>query len=136
MANRRRPRSLRGMEQAVDGYLADCERQERLPTVTGLALALGFSSRGEMERFGTQEEERFRPLLDWACSRIEEETLQAACRKETAAGARFILQSQLWLWGKVPQRAGPHHRPGGRGGGLACGLPFPKAPLTRCLFPI
>ena len=42
MANRRRPRSLRGMEQAVDGYLADCERQERLPTVTGLALALGF----------------------------------------------------------------------------------------------
>ena len=54
MTNRRRPRSLRGMEQAVDGYLADCERQERLPTVTGLALALGFSSRGEMEPPGFQ----------------------------------------------------------------------------------
>ena len=107
MANRRRPRSLRGMEQAVDGYLADCEGQERLPTVTGLALALGFSSRGEMERFGTQEEERFRPLLDWACSRIEEETLQAACRKETAAGARFILQASFGYGEKSPRDLGP-----------------------------
>ncbi len=134
MANRRRPRSLRGMEQAVDGYLADCERQERLPTVTGLALALGFSSRGEMERFWNPGGRRFRPLLDWACSRIEEETLQAACRKETAAGARFILQASFGYGEKSPEIWAPSPSRW-KGRGLACGLPFPKA-LNPVFVPI
>ena len=58
-------------------YLESCEGQ-RLPTLPGLALALGFSSRGELERFAAAQGGRVSQLLEWAASWVEEETLQAA----------------------------------------------------------
>ena len=53
-------------------YLESCEGQ-RLPTLPGLALALGFSSRGELERFAAAQGGRVSQLLEWAASWVEEE---------------------------------------------------------------
>ena len=88
-------------------YLEECGTREKLPTVTGLALALGFTSRAAMERFAGEQGGEFAALLDWARSLIEEETLQAVYRKETATGARFILQSSFGYGEKEGPDLGP-----------------------------
>lgn len=95
MGRKRKPRSPRAVEAAVREYLHSCEEGGRLPTVAGLALSLGFTSRGEMERYAAAQGKPFSAQLDWARTLIEEETIQAACRKETATGARFLLQSSF-----------------------------------------
>lgn len=107
MGRNRRPRGLRAMEAAARRYLEECGAREKLPTVTGLALALGFTSRAAMERFSKEQGGKFAPLLDWARSLIEEETLQAVYRKETATGARFILQSSFGYGEKERPDLGP-----------------------------
>lgn len=107
MGRNRRPRGLRAMEAAARRYLEECGAWEKLPTVTGLALALGFTSRAAMERFSKEQGGKFAALLDWARSLIEEETLQAVYRKETATGARFILQSSFGYGEKERPDLGP-----------------------------
>ena len=107
MGRNRRPRGLRAMEAAARRYLEECGAREKLPTVTGLALALGFTSRAAMERFSKEQGGKFAALLDWARSLIEEETLQAVYRKETATGARFILQSSFGYGEKECPDLGP-----------------------------
>lgn len=107
MGRNRRPRGLRAMEAAARRYLEECGAREKLPTVTGLALALGFTSRAAMERFSKEQGGKFAALLDWARSLIEEETLQAVYRKETATGARFILQSSFGYGEKERLDLGP-----------------------------
>ena len=124
MGRNRRPRSLRAMEAAVGHYLEECGTREKLPTVTGLALALGFTSRAAMERFAGEQGGEFAALLDWARSLIEEETLQAVYRKETATGARFILQSSFGYGEKEGPDLGPitvHVEDEERGEGEPCG---------------
>ena len=107
MGRNRRPRGLLAMEAAARRYLEECGAREKLPTVTGLALALGFTSRAAMERFSKEQGGKFAALLDWARSLIEEETLQAVYRKETATGARFILQSSFGYGEKERPDLGP-----------------------------
>lgn len=107
MGRNRRPRGLRAMEAAARRYLEECGAREKLLTVTGLALALGFTSRAAMERFSKEQGGKFAALLDWARSLIEEETLQAVYRKETATGARFILQSSFGYGEKERPDLGP-----------------------------
>lgn len=107
MGRNRRPRGLRAMEAAARRYLEECGAREKLPTATGLALALGFTSRAAMERFSKEQGGKFAALLDWARSLIEEETLQAVYRKETATGARFILQSSFGYGEKERPDLGP-----------------------------
>lgn len=107
MGRNRRPRGLRAMEAAARRYLEECGAREKLPTVTGLALALGFTSRAAMERFSKEQGGKFAALLDWARSLIEEETLQAVYPKETATGARFILQSSFGYGEKERPDLGP-----------------------------
>ena len=70
-------------------------------------MALGFTSRAAMERFSKEQGGKFAALLDWARSLIEEETLQAVYRKETATGARFILQSSFGYGEKERPDLGP-----------------------------
>ena len=50
---------------------------------------------------------RVSQLLEWAASWVEEETLQAACRKETASGARFILQTAFGYGERSAPDLGP-----------------------------
>lgn len=103
----RRPKSLRAMKEAAETYLQDCDKAQRFPTVTGLALALGFSGREEMDRFARQEGGQTAALLERACSQVEEETLQAVYRRDTSSGARFILQSSFGYGEKAPHEPGP-----------------------------
>lgn len=103
----KQPRSVRGLKTAVEQYLGACDQSQRFPTVTGLALALGFSSREEMERFSAGEEEPIAGLLEWARSLVEEATLQAVYRKDTSTGARFILQTSFGYGEKNDRNLGP-----------------------------
>lgn len=102
----RRPRSLRAFRAAVGDYLAACQGK-RLPTVTGLALALGFTGRRELEAFTAASQGALGQLLEQARSLVEEETLQAACRRETASGARFLLQAAFGYGEKPLPDLGP-----------------------------
>ena len=63
--------------------------------------------RGELERFTAAQGGRVSQLLEWAASWVEEETLQAACRKETASGARFILQTAFGYGERSAPDLGP-----------------------------
>ncbi len=94
VAKGRVPRTPRGVGRAVSQYFQSCAQGERQPTVTGLALALGFSGREELRRLLAQEgDSPLGSLLARACSQVEEENLQAVYRRDTSSGAKFILQS-------------------------------------------
>lgn len=103
----KRPQSPRAWKAAVEQYLRECDQAQRFPTVTGLALALGFSGREEMERFAAKEGGSASDWMEWARSLVEEETLQAVYRKDTSSGARFILQSSFGYGEKSPRDPGP-----------------------------
>ena len=89
---KRRWRSAAALEGAVDAYFAGCVQEERFPSVTGLALELGFDCRGDLEERAAVPD-RTGGLLRRACSRVEEANIQAAYRRDSASGARFLLQS-------------------------------------------
>lgn len=100
MENRKfswRWRSARALEEKIRAYFRSCEEGERHPSVTGLSLALGFTGRQELEQYaeGRQEgeEAKFVRALRRAQARIEDENLQALYRRDTSAGARFVLQN-------------------------------------------
>ena len=95
------------LERGVGEYLARCQEEKRIPTVTGLALSLGFVSRGEMEDFTGQRSPAFARQMEWALSVIEEETLQAAFRRESTTGARFLLQASFGYGEKTGKELGP-----------------------------
>ena len=91
----------------MEEYLACCQEEKRIPTVTGLALSLGFVSRGEMETFTGDRSPAYQRQMEWALSLIEEETLQAAFRRETTTGARFLLQASFGYGEKTGKELGP-----------------------------
>ncbi|MGI6256160.1 MAG: terminase small subunit [Acutalibacter sp.] len=103
----KRPKTPRTLETGVGEYLTSCQEEERIPTVTGLALFLGFVSRGEMETFTTQRSPVYQRQMERALSLIEEETLQAAFRRETTTGARFLLQASFGYGDKASKELGP-----------------------------
>ena len=56
-----RPRIIQDpaeFEQLADAYFARCTADGEPPTVTGLALGLGLSSRQSLDRYGRREEVR------------------------------------------------------------------------------
>lgn len=108
MGESRPPRGARAAQRQTAQYLRDCEDKGRRPTVTGLALALGFPSREAFARRAAQLAGT--PLGEALCrarSLVEEETLQAAYQRETASGARFLLQTAFGYGEKEPRETGP-----------------------------
>ena len=49
--NPRRWRSAKALQAAVDAYFEECSEKGRVPSVAGLALALGFMSRQALYRY-------------------------------------------------------------------------------------
>ena len=91
MGKRKRP-SAKQMEQLAAGYFSRCRQERSHPSLPGLALALGFASRRELE----QAQSASGPageVLRRAVTRVEEATLQSAFTKDLAASAKFILQN-------------------------------------------
>lgn len=84
--------SAKALEEKVEAYFTACAQEDRHPTVTGLALALGLNDRRELSEWAAKDS-KTGALLRRACSRVEEANLQAAYRRDSASGARFILQN-------------------------------------------
>ena len=79
-------------DEAVDQYIADCKVDEKKPTITGLVLALGFSSRGSLMRY--EQNPEFRDSVRRARLLIEnsyEEDLRQ--RGMSPVGSIFALKN-------------------------------------------
>ncbi|MBS5001091.1 terminase small subunit [Holdemania filiformis] len=71
------------------------------PTVTGLALALGFTSRQALLNYQYRKE--FQEVITLAKSRVEEYTERRLFDKEGFNGARFSLVNNYQGWRDRPQ---------------------------------
>ena len=95
--NPRRWRSAKALQAAVDAYFEECSETGRVPSVAGLALALGFMSRQALARYTDRMHEEnnddYVVIVTSAKTRIEEVNIQLAYNKEASAGARFMLQN-------------------------------------------
>lgn len=86
------------LQETVEAYFVKCEENSKYPSVTGLALALGFTCRQALDRYtdrncdGEPADEMV-GIITRAKSRIEEANIQAAYNRDASAGARFILQN-------------------------------------------
>lgn len=85
--------SPEGFKSAADLYFAECLTDDRVPTVNGLALALGFNSRQSLLNYA--EKPQFLDVVKRVRARLEmawEERLgESAC-----TGAIFWLKNQGW----------------------------------------
>lgn len=95
--NPRRWRSAKALQAAVDAYFEECSENGRVPSVAGLALALGFMSRQALARYTDRMHEEnnddYVVIITSAKTWIEEANIQLAYNKEASAGARFMLQN-------------------------------------------
>ena len=77
--NPRRWRSAKALQAAVDAYFNECSEKGRVPSVAGLALALGYMSRQALERYTDRENDNnsdeYVVIITRAKMRIEEENI-------------------------------------------------------------
>ena len=95
--NPRRWRTAKALQAAVDAYFEECSEEGRVPSVAGLALALGFMSRQALYRYTDRENENnsddYVTIITQAKLKIEEANIQLAYNRDASPGARFILQN-------------------------------------------
>ena len=95
--NPRRWRTAKALQAAVDQYFADCEEAHKVPSVAGLALALGYTCRQALDRYtdrsGEDPVDDYVGIITRAKSRIEDINVSLAYNRDASAGARFILQN-------------------------------------------
>lgn len=112
------------IEQLIDAYFKSCEgevlRDEkgevvfdkfghpvvlgaRPPTVTGLALALGFTSRQALLNYQAKKE--FFDTITRAKARVEQYTEERLFDRDGSNGARFSLTNNFAGWGDRPPSA-------------------------------
>ena len=105
------------MQDKIDAYFAECEGEilrdnegkpildkfghpniigAKPPTITGLALAIGFNSRQTLLNY--QAKAGFKEVLIRAKSRVEAYTEERLFDKDGANGARFSLQFNFKGW--------------------------------------
>lgn len=80
-------------EALADAYFALCEAEGRRPTMNGLTLALGLSSRQSLLNYGEREE--FLDVVKRARTTIEA-AWESALAESNVAGAIFWLKNQGW----------------------------------------
>jgi len=73
-------------------YFEACREENRLPTVPGLALALGLEGRRQLEELA-RKEGKAAGALRRGLSQVEEANIQAAYKRDSGTSARFILQN-------------------------------------------
>lgn len=88
------PKDVDSIQKKIDAYFKDCEKKEKRPTYTGLALALGYCDRSTIWRVSQSESPISQPIkramLMIEC--VYEEMLGAnAC-----TGAIFALKNRGW----------------------------------------
>lgn len=95
-------------ERAADAYFALCEAKEKVPTVNGLALALGFNSRQSLLNYAEKPE--FLDTVKAVRTRLEAEWEQRL-GGPNAAGTIFWLKNQGWTDKTEQQISGPNGGP-------------------------
>jgi DNA-packaging protein gp3 len=81
------------MEQAIGLYLQTCEAEKRKPTITRLALALGFESRQSF--YDYEQKEEFSYIIKRA--RLEVEAgYEDGLRESNCTGSIFALKNMGW----------------------------------------
>lgn len=77
----------------VDAYFEDCKVQDKVPTVNGLTLAVGFSSRQSLFDYAAKPD--FMDTVKSAKTRLENEWEQRLAGAN-ATGTIFWLKNQGW----------------------------------------
>jgi len=84
------------MQSVIDDYFATCENENRIATITGLALHLGFASRQTLINY--QRKPQFDYTIARAKLRVEAITEQQLYTRDGAQGAEFTLSRNFqWL---------------------------------------
>lgn len=87
------------MREKVNQYFAETQAANKMPSMGGLALYLGFTGRQALQRYIDGSKTEKSPLTDCvdiitrARSRIEEANVQALYDRDTTRGAQFVLQN-------------------------------------------
>ena len=110
-------KNVEEIEKKIDEYFEECKGEviknddgepvlnkygmpviinSRPPTVTGLALALGFTSRQALLNYQSKKE--FVDTITRAKSRVEQYTEERLFDKDGAAGAKFSLSNNFKGW--------------------------------------
>lgn len=84
-----KPAEAEGLSAA---YFESCRKENRLPSVPGLALALGLEGRRQLEDYAKREG-KTAAILRRGLSQVEEANIQAAYKRDSGPSARFILQN-------------------------------------------
>lgn len=107
--------SVSALQQAIDDYFTGCEPKPLMvdgkpvldkngepvltskpPTITGLALALGFNSRQTLLNY--QSDDKFMDTITRAKSRVEEYAEARLFDRDGANGAKFSLANNFRGW--------------------------------------
>lgn len=111
-------KSKEEIQEKIDAYFEECKGRQltdpqtgaavydkygypvmvdvRIPTVTGLALALGFTNRVSLLNYQGRKE--FRATIETAKTRIEAYVEERLFDKDGANGAKFSLQNNFKGW--------------------------------------
>lgn len=111
------------MQTAIEAYFEDCKEkprtdksgeiifdkrgnpvmiEERPPTVTGLALWLGFKSRKTLLNYQARSK-AFDDVLTMAKSKCEEYAERCLYDRNRVSGAKYSLENNFSGWGKKPK---------------------------------
>ena len=115
-------KSAKSMQKKIDKYFKSCEGRiltnkegeplldkhgrvvivdEKPPTITGLALALGFNSRQSLINY--EDKEEFLDTITRAKARVEQYTEERLFDKDGANGAKFSLANNFKGWKEKQQ---------------------------------
>lgn len=93
-----RYRSKEEIEGRIERYFLDCDKRQRPPTITGLALALGFTSRQALLNYQAKKE--FVDTITRAKSRVEQYAEERLFDRDGTAGAQFSLKNNFAGWNR------------------------------------
>ena len=84
------------IEDLIEVYFSECSKNQRPPTITGLALALGFTSRQALLNYQAKKE--FFDTITRAKARVEQYAEERLFDKEGQKGAQFSLRYNFSGW--------------------------------------
>lgn len=90
------------METRIDAYFDECEQKKVPPTVTGLALYLGFRSRQALLNY--QGRKQFNDSVTRAKTRCEAYAESRLYDHEGVRGAMFSLSNNFKGWADKPEK--------------------------------
>jgi hypothetical protein len=96
MAKVGRPRLIESpdeMEDRADAFFAKCKAEDEPATITGLALALGLSSRESLDEYGRRDE--FSDTVKRCKARVQAE-YEKRLSGTACTGAIFALKNMGW----------------------------------------